>query len=102
MFAQVVLDLPIEIIFSYKIPMELQSQLKIGQGVEVPFRNHFRSGIVVNIKEELPSFIGELKEIRKILNLDWHLPQDLLKLTRWISVTKVTHYFYGDSTSGYK
>ncbi len=85
MFAQVVLDLPLITPFHYQIPEFLQTELQVGQWVEVPFNNRFCQGVVVGVQKETPSFTGEIKRIKRIVHPDWRLPEDLLRLTEWIS-----------------
>lgn len=85
LFAQVVLDLPLVTPFHYKIPEFLQTELQVGQWVEVPFNNRFCQGVVVGVQKEPPSFTGEIKGIKRIVHPDLRLPDDLLRLTEWIA-----------------
>lgn len=85
MFAQVVLDLPLITPFHYKIPEFLQTELQVGQWVEVPFNHQFCQGVVVGVQKDPPFFTGEIKGIKRLVHPDWRLPEDLLMLTEWIS-----------------
>ncbi len=86
-YIKVALNLPLNQSFSYKVPPELSSRVKIGGRILVPFGKRILSGFVV---EEIKR--GEAKShSREIIRvLDDFLPGDnLLKLGRWIS-----EYYY--------
>ncbi len=85
MFAQVILDLPVEKSFHYKIPETLQTELKVGQWVEVPFNKRSCKGIVIGLQKEISDFAGETKEISGILAAGQQISEDLLNLTRWMA-----------------
>lgn len=54
-----------------------------GQRVWVPFRNYYAIGIVVDCHNDKPSF--KTKELRKILDTEPVLNEELLHLTGWVS-----------------
>ncbi len=54
-----------------------------GQRVWIPFRNYYAIGVIVGVHNQTPSF--KTKPLRKILDEDPLLSQELLKLTQWIS-----------------
>jgi len=64
--------------FNYNIPQEFQNQIKIGQIVEIPFRNKIIKGVVLNLSEKSETKNLELKSIHKIIDplpflFDWQL-----------------------------
>jgi len=103
MFAEIIpiIRLPPKIkTFSYLIPKELREQIKIGQAVEIPFRNKNIMGIVLELKPTLskvypkPSQRKEekklspkikLKPIIKIFDLIPLLGPQQLKLVQWLA-----------------
>ena len=85
-YAEVILPKPLNTTFTYRVPDELHSQVKVGYRVIVPFgrKNTFYTAIVINITHIAPSDY-EVKDL--ILTLD-HYPiirHPQLKLWQWIS-----------------
>lgn len=85
-YAEVILPKPLNATFTYRVPNELHSQVKVGYRVIVPFgrKNTFYTAIVINITHIAPSDY-EVKDL--ILTLD-HYPiikHPQLKLWQWIS-----------------
>lgn len=70
--------------FDYIIPLELISTLKVGHKVLVPFGKQIVEGFVMDIKNEKEENI-EYKEIIKIVEKDFCLNEELLKLGETIS-----------------
>ncbi len=54
-----------------------------GQRVWIPFRNYYAIGVIIGVHNQTPSF--KTKPLRKILDEEPLLSQELLKLTKWIS-----------------
>jgi len=81
---RVVLNLPLHQSFTYKVPTEFSSQLKIGTKVLVPFGRQILSGFVIEEAKGKQSR-EDLKEIIKIFNDFLPLSDSLLKLGKWIS-----------------
>ena len=81
---RVVLNLPLHQSFTYKVPTEFSSQLKIGTKVLVPFGRQILSGFVIEEAKGKQSR-EDLKEIIKIFNDFFPLSDSLLKLGKWIS-----------------
>ncbi len=71
-------------IFDYKIPVDLQSKIKIGQLVNIPFRNYAREGIIINFKKKATSGIN-VKEITAILNPNPILTKQQIALAKWMA-----------------
>jgi primosomal protein N' (replication factor Y) len=83
--------------FTYLVPDELESDLKVGCRVKAPFRKSEKVGIVVATSNNLPSSIikkGEcgpqdrpikLKAVKALLDEDPLLYENMLDLIRWVS-----------------
>lgn len=69
--------------FTYSVPSPFREKVQPGQRVWVPFRNYFAIGIVVACHNVKPSF--KTKELRKILDTEPVLSEELLRLTGWVS-----------------
>lgn len=71
--------------FDYYIPKELEAQIKIGQLVEIPFRNQMVKGVVLNFAEESFNNQFELKFINKAIDPLFGLASWQLALIRYIA-----------------
>lgn len=80
----VVLNLPLNQSFTYKVPAELSPYIKIGTKVLVPFGRQVLSGFVIEEAKGKQSR-KDLKEIIKVFNDFLPLSDSLLKLGKWIS-----------------
>ncbi|MDD6223813.1 MAG: primosomal protein N' [bacterium] len=69
--------------FDYLVPTSLESKIKIGIRVQVPFGKQQLEGFVLNIKKAT-SLEVELKEIITILDEEVILNEELLKLGKYI------------------
>jgi len=90
MIAQILpsLNLPTNIkidTFSYTIPQNLEDSIKIGQTVEVNFRNKKIQGIIIDIIKNCDSNIEKLKPINKIIQSDIQITQTQLDIIDFIS-----------------
>lgn len=81
-YAVVAVELPINKLFQYSIPAELESLVIPGRRVIVPFKHRKVAGCVIELTDE-SSFHG-IKPIEFIPNFPCIEPE-MLKLTRWIS-----------------
>ncbi len=91
---EVAVPLPVEGIFSYALPIELEPRIKTGVRVRVPFKNRELIGYVVGITEEVGARHAaplRLKAILEILDDEPVLSDSILQMTRWIS------RYYGSS-----
>lgn len=86
MFADIAFPLAIRRVFTYSIPEEFFSDNLIGKRVWVPYRNYYAIGLIVRVHDEEPDF--ETKPVRKVLDEQPVLSNELLTLTDWI------HKFY--------
>ena len=85
-FAEIAFPTAVRKTFTYEVPIAIQNTLETGMRVWVPFRSHFAIGVVVVIHNEKPTF--KTKKVRKVLDTEPILSEELLKLTEWI------HRFY--------
>lgn len=81
--AEVALDLKLDKLLSYEIPLDLIKSVQVGSFVEVPVRNSLRKGFVVSINDTIPAFA--VKPIDKLLQESALLPPDLMQLANWMS-----------------
>lgn len=82
-FAQIVIGLPIDEIFTYSVPSHLKEKIKIGMRVYVPFGNRKMTGYVVDFIDF--SKRKDIKEILSVLDERPVFDKDMLKLTKWVS-----------------
>jgi primosomal protein N' (replication factor Y) len=87
MFADIVINRPIEGPFTYSIPEDLESRVEIGSCVEVSFGNRRQVGYVVNLSSN--SNIKNIKPIIDVLDAVPVIDTEMLRLTKWIS-----EYYY--------
>ena len=83
MFAQVVLDLPLEKEFDYKIPQRLIPKMKPGMRIWVPFGNRRLPGYITRIKEH--TAFPKVKEIINLIDQESLISEGLIELAEWIS-----------------
>ena len=85
MFADVILPLPLDGVFTYSVPLQLESQVKVGVRVLVPLgRNKTYVGILSKLHEQSPE--GYLtKDILQVLDTVPILLDSQLRLWQWIS-----------------
>ncbi len=89
MYADVIVEYPVKSLdkmFTYKIPNNLISLLKVGHKVTVEFNNKTINGFVVNIKDTYND-IYELKSIVSIVDEKLVLSEELLKLGKHMHQT---------------
>ena len=78
----------IDRVFDYRVPKELESKIKIGIRVSVPFGRQLLDGFVLEIKDN--SEVKELKEIIDIKDLDIILNDELLELGKDLSKNTIS------------
>lgn len=86
MFADIAFPTAVRQLFTYEIPKEFFSYSLLGKRVWVPYRNSYSIGVIVRIHNEIPKF--KIKTVKKILDHQPVLNEELLELTHWI------HKFY--------
>jgi primosomal protein N' (replication factor Y) len=80
-FCDVALPVPLDIVFSYRVPEDMQPV--VGGRVLVPFRQQRLSGIVVELHDRQPSVAA--KNIISVLDSQPVLDRQLLDLGKWIA-----------------
>lgn len=80
----VALPIPIDKVYAYELPAELEPAVGVGSLVLVPVRNRNYTGIVtemnIQVREDM-----ELRSVRAAVSGEPLLSSELLGLTRWIS-----------------
>ncbi len=81
-FAEVLLKIPVDRPFTYRIPAHLAGRVQPGCRVTVPFREGRKEGYVVRLSDraEIPS-VRNILEVRQEAAVD----EKLLELTRWVA-----------------
>jgi primosomal protein N' (replication factor Y) len=79
--ARVVLPLPLQESFIYRVPPELAGQVRRGSQVSVPFRSRRLRGFVVELVTRLPK--ARLKGIAAVIGET--IDENILRLTQWTS-----------------
>lgn len=83
LFVDIALPLPLDHVFTYIVPPELQSSVSIGKRVLVPFGKKHYTGVVVAMSETTK--VRGLKPVTDILDVKPAFSKELLALTNWIS-----------------
>jgi primosomal protein N' (replication factor Y) (superfamily II helicase) len=82
-FCDVALPVPLDMVFTYRVPAEAAPVVVIGGRVLVPFRQQRMSGIVTELHDRKPSV--EAKKVISVLDTTPVLDAQLLRLGRWIA-----------------
>ncbi len=85
LYAEVILSLPFDHMFTYRIPPSLQDKAKIGSRALVPFKERTLTGFIVNFRRRKPSKGLELRDILEILDEDPVFSSSFLSYTRKLS-----------------
>jgi primosomal protein N' (replication factor Y) len=85
MYAEVVVNLPVEGTFHYHIPAELSGYLHVGHLVEVSFGRRKAQGIVLGFDQHAP--VEETKPVERLIDHRPVLTEWQLQLARWLSAT---------------
>jgi primosomal protein N' (replication factor Y) len=88
-YAEVALPLRLSQTFTYKLPLTLGEDARVGARLLVPFGRQLLTGYVVALHEELDPALGleesEIKEAEELLDAEPLLTPEVLEITRWIS-----------------
>ena len=82
-FAAVALDLPVDRLFTYRVPEALRGQTDVGHRVLVPFRGRPRGGIVATLEADRPAF--DVLDVADAPDAEPLLGAELLELGRFIA-----------------
>ncbi|HJQ31449.1 MAG TPA: primosomal protein N' [Pyrinomonadaceae bacterium] len=89
LYAEVALPLRLSQTFTYKLPLTLGEDARVGARLLVPFGRQMLTGYVVALHKELDPALGleesELKEAEELLDAEPLLTPEVLEITRWIS-----------------
>lgn len=85
MFAEIVVNMPVEGTFHYYIPPDLAGRLEIGHLVEVPFGKQKAQGIVLRF--DLRSPVGKTRPIERLIDRQPVINEKHLALAQWMSDT---------------
>ncbi len=84
LFVDVILPIPVNNEFTYRVPFELNTFIQEGLRVIVPFgKSKFITGVITNIHNEVPAYAA--KYLEYILDESPIITEHQLKLWRWMS-----------------
>ncbi len=86
MIARVITDIALDREFDYLVPPELESSIRPGSAVEVPFGSVLRNGYVLELVEK-SAFAdqGKLKKLAGLSTRRAHIPEQLITLGKWMA-----------------
>jgi primosomal protein N' (replication factor Y) len=89
LYAEVALPLRLTQTFTYRLPLTLAEDARVGARLLVPFGRTLTTGYVVALHEGLDAELGlaesEIKEAEELLDAEPLLTPEVLEITRWIS-----------------
>ncbi|MBR3922759.1 MAG: hypothetical protein IKJ45_06580, partial [Kiritimatiellae bacterium] len=87
MLVKVAIDLALDRLFTYEVPVELSGEIKVGQLLRVPFGHREARGFALEItsNSHLTTHNFQLKKILGIADPAPFFSPEMLKLVRWIS-----------------
>jgi primosomal protein N' (replication factor Y) len=83
MYAEILVNLPVEGTFHYHIPAELAGRLRVGHLVRVEFGAQKAQGVIVGFDQHSP--VAETKPVEALLDREPVLDERQLALAGWIS-----------------
>ncbi|MBI5402339.1 MAG: primosomal protein N' [Ignavibacteriae bacterium] len=83
LYANIALNLPLNRLFTYKVPERYSGEIFVGKRVLVPFSQKILTGIVISLKNE--SEFEKTKEIKTILDENAIFSDEMIKFSKWIS-----------------
>lgn len=89
--ARVVVPVPLDEPFSYKIPEDLQELIQPGVQVVVPFGERYLGGIVIGFEAEETERDYELKSIHDVVSPEPFIAREMMDLLAWISDYYICH-----------
>ncbi len=87
MYVKVAIDLALDRLFTYEVPVELCKEVKVGQLLRVPFGHRDARGFALEVRAEAcaPGADYKIKPILGIADPAPFFSPEMLKLVRWIS-----------------
>ena len=87
MLVKVAIDLALDRLFTYEVPVELSGEIKVGQLLRVPFGYREARGFALEItpNAQSPTLNFQLKKVLGIADPAPFFSPEMLKLVRWIS-----------------
>jgi primosomal protein N' (replication factor Y) len=85
MYAQIVVNLPVEGTYHYHIPAELAGYLQVGHLVEVSFGQQKAQGVILSIDRRSP--VTDTKPVERLVERTPVVSDTQLALARWLSIT---------------
>ena len=89
LYAEVALPLRLAQTFTYKLPLALREDARVGARLLVPFGRTLTTAYVVALHDALDPALGldeaEIKEAEELLDAEPLLTPEVLEITRWIS-----------------
>jgi primosomal protein N' (replication factor Y) len=89
LYAEVALPLRLSQTFTYRLPLALRSDARVGARMLVPFGRTLTTGYIVALHDSLDPALGlddvEIKEAEELLDAEPLLTPEVLEITRWIS-----------------
>ena len=87
-FANILLPLPLPATFTYRVPYDLNEQVKTGVRVVVPFgKNKLYAGLVMEVHTRVPAFLN-VKYIIDVIDVAPIVTEKQLELWKWLA-----HYY---------
>ena len=83
MYVSVAIDLALDRLFTYEVPVELLGKVRVGQLLRVPFHGRIARGFALSLSETPPAF--DTKPVMAIEDESPFFSPALLKLVRWIA-----------------
>jgi primosomal protein N' (replication factor Y) (superfamily II helicase) len=83
LYINIALNLPINKLFTYKVPEIYIKDVEIGKRVFVPFGKKTLTGIIISVQES--SDVKNIKEIKKIIDNESIYTHEMILLSEWIS-----------------
>jgi len=89
LYAEVVVNIPLNRIFHYNIPPHLRDNLTTGMRVKIPFGNKITTGFCVGFTDTPSPY--HIKDIINVIDKTPLADDVMLKITKWLS----SHYYCG-------
>ncbi len=82
-FVEVAFNLPIKKSFTYSLPVGFEAP--VGCRVSAPFGARALTGFVVGVRDAPPQGVGEIREVRRVVDARPLFGEPTLELARWMS-----------------